>query len=125
MTDNIDTIKFYTDRQCKNSIKKIEWNAGFRVTLANGESLYLKNTAIAGETAMATFYVRNEGKNKFGMKRIFFSDHRVKILLENTWLPPMEPIKITLLYYVPPKVEEGYAIKEGKFVINGFFVYEE
>jgi len=124
---NATNIKFYFDEKCTRPLKKVEWDGGFRVTFDSGTEELIKNVAVAGQEATATFYVRNESNFRFGIRTISHPDDRVKIIVDavdHDWLYPHEPIKVTFSVKVSPEPTKKDIVESANFVITGFFVID-
>ena len=123
MSELKDGIKFYFDPKCRNPIGTIQWDSGFRVTMANGNVEHIQNVIKEGEMAVATFYVRNETKYRFGVRELNFPDKRVKISIAESWLYPLVPVKVVLSILMSPTTRKE-VVESAQFLIDGFFVIE-
>lgn len=115
-------IKFYFDMECKRPIKKVKWDKGFQVTMADGKIEVLDNTVELGNPATATFFVRNETNHRFGVQKLEFPDERVKCTIQESWLMPMRPLKVVLT--IRPSVTPIKVVESAQFFIEGFFIIE-
>jgi len=52
-------IGIYSDITCKKEVNTIGWDNGYILTLINGEKEELYNTALEGEEAIATIFIKN------------------------------------------------------------------
>lgn len=118
-----DKIKIYSDIKCFIPINSIKWDSSFEIVLVDGTKETIPNTAVAGQTVIATFYIRNESEYRFGVTKIYHPDNRIKLSIGNPWLIPHNPIKMTLTFIVPLVVSPDDVIKTGQVQIEGYFIY--
>jgi len=118
----VGKIRFYADVNCSTPLETIEWDGGFVVTLCTGEKAELRNTAVAGKVAVATFYIRNEEKYRYAVTNISHSDSRIKVRIEKGWLLPNAPVKIVVSYRVPNLLTAENIIKKGIIKVEGYYV---
>lgn len=117
-------LVIYADRDCKKRVEWIEWDSGLILTLINKKKITLENTSQGGETATATVYIRNEEEHRFGVTEITFPDERVKLKLEQPWLPYWVAVKLSISFDVPENPTPKDIIKAGKVKIVGYYIYE-
>lgn len=115
---------FYADEECTKPLKTIEWDNGFKLTLVNGEEVVLRNTVVAGQLAIATFYIRNEEKYRFAVTKMIHPDERLKLSIENPWLFPLVPVRIILKYQSPSVISSKNIVQKAKIKIEGYYIVE-
>jgi hypothetical protein len=105
-------------------VSVVEWGNFVKAKLVDGTEKIIPNTASGGETATATFWIKNEGENDYGITHISFSDKRVQISLSESWIYPNRPIKVTLTFPVPAHPTKDDTIQAGRIIIEGFYVFK-
>ena len=118
-------INLYSDQAGQHRVEEIAWDANFLLKLVTGEKAFLENTSEAGQLASAIVYLKNEGRFRFGVTELIFHDDRVKFDLEDAWLIPHIPIRLTVKFVVPEIVTPQDVVKSGIIHIKGFYVYGE
>lgn len=118
-----NSIKLYSDVRCEHPINTIEWDNSMIIKLMDGSEEILPNTVGSGEVAVATAYLRNETKFRFGITAISFPDKRLKIDIGNKWLLPGLPTKIIISFKVPNEVTPEDVIKPSNITIEGYYIY--
>lgn len=118
----IGKMGFYADEKCNIPLGIIEWDGGFMIKLQSGKEEKLPNTAVAGSIAVATFYVRNEGRYRFAVTSLSHSDERVKTRIDKDWLKPNIPVRLVISYKVPNSLTSESFIKRGIIKIEGYYI---
>jgi hypothetical protein len=124
MSSDLNNLKIYANQECTQPISVIEWGNFVKVKLADGTEKIIPNTATGGETATATFWIRNEGEYDYGITHISFSDERVQVFLSESWIYPNKLIKITLTFPIPMRPTKKDVIQAGMIIIEGFYVFK-
>jgi len=116
-----ENLRFYADKECKKPIESIKWdNAQVSFMLVSGEIVQFDNAFEIGALATCTVYVRNETSWRYGVTAIILPKG-VKYKIENAWLYPMAPTKLTLSLVV----KEDTEIENSEIEIKGYFIKGE
>jgi len=106
-------IRIYAEKECRNTIKTIQWDKDLIIKLVTGKEKRLANIAEAGQIATATFYLRNEGIYPYAITKVSFHDKRLGIKIDRGWLEPNDVAEIVVSFVVPDIVTPNDVIKEG------------
>ena len=125
MGENISPLKIYADSECTQEVKTIEWSNSVKITLSDGSERIIPNCARAGDSAVATVWIKNSSDFDYGITRISFSDPRVLVTLSSSWVYPNRPTALTLSFPVPNNPTKSDIIPAGRIIIEGYYIYKE
>jgi len=95
------------------------------VTFVSGEKKTLENMVLAGKTATAHVYLKNDWWGDFTITKVSHPDKRVKISIAKKLLHPDDAVKMTFKFKVPEKPSEADALEAGQVKIEGYYVQVE
>jgi hypothetical protein len=114
-------LEMYADSACTQRLESINWQGVTtqRIVLINGAEI-TRTYVDEGKTPFAEIWIKNPSQDDYGITAVSFSDPRVQIFVNSSWVYPQRPTKITLTLALKPN--ENVALKSGELRIEGYFL---